>query len=169
MTAVSPVWARMNARPTVMVNGTVFEGPTAMIGWRPYVGVESFADAMDLPHIHDVKCWQLAKVQSGSMNPLKLEVLGPSGQPLPTVRRAGVTMVDLMAACHSLNVPFHYGFSTRTFEVGTPYRGQRIKGAWYRWLSHRWGWYQAPLWDINPANSAYTMSPRWPKGIKQRL
>lgn len=142
LSLVSPAMARQaNKDATIQVNGTNFEGKWAIIGERPYVGVESFAKALGLPRIHNVKDWQLAQSPSGPVNPLELVVRGPKSK-LPTVRHAGATMVDLKAACADLDIPLHYNFYSRVWQVGSPYKGEFLKGAWYRWLSNSHRWYQ---------------------------
>lgn len=144
LTMFSPASARQEqTEPGIWVNGVNFEGKWAIIGERPYIGAESFANALGLPRITNYKARVLAKKSTGAHSPLDLIVYGPKNQKLPTVRHAGVTMCDLEAACEELGLPFHRNFYTRVWQVGSPYRGEFLKGAWYRFLNQKNGWYEA--------------------------
>ncbi len=147
----------MRSPVTIKVEGVTYEGVWAFVGERPYVGVESFGNAMGYPRVHNVKGWSLnppGAPRSTSINPLVLAVEA-AGQQIPTSRFAGATMVDLQAACNALDIPYHYDFGRRTFEVDSPYRGEIMKGALYRWYSNHYQWYAQDdgtncLWVYNP-------------------
>lgn len=133
----------MRSPVKIKVEGIPYEGVWAFVGDRPYVGVESFGNAMGYPRVHNVKGWSLnppGAPRSTSINPLVLAVEA-AGQQIPTTRFAGATMVDLQTACDTLHIPYHYDFSARTFEVDSPYRGEIMKGALYRWWSNHYEWY----------------------------
>lgn len=133
----------MRSPVTIKVEGVTFEGVWAMVGERPYVGVESFGNAMGYPRVHNVKGYALnppGTPRSTSVNPLVLAVEA-NGKQVPTTRFAGATMCDLQSTCKALDIPYHYDFSTRTFEVDSPYRGEIMKGALYRWWALHYGWY----------------------------
>lgn len=133
----------MRSPVTIKVEGVTYEGVWAFVGERPYVGVESFGNAMGYPRVHNVKGWSLnppGAPRSSSINPLVLAVEA-AGQQVPTTRFAGATMVDLQATCDALDIPYHYDFSRRTFEVDSPYRGEIMKGALYRWWQNHYLWY----------------------------
>lgn len=154
---------------SVEVNGKPFYGKWAMIDERPYVGVEAFGQALGLPRIHNAKDWQLAESASGTSNPLDLVVRGPKGK-LPTVRQGGVTMVDLIAASEALGLPFHYNTYARTFQVGSPYYGEQMRGAWTRWYNARYDRYTPGHSSRAPfRNHSRDDHPGWPKGTKQKM
>lgn len=44
-------------------------------------------------------------------------------------------MVDLRSAADALDIPFHYDFGSRTYQLGNPYEGEWMVGAWYRFFS----------------------------------
>lgn len=166
LTFASPASAR---DLSVSVNGQPFYGKWAMVDERPYVGVEAFASALGLPRIHNAKDWQLADKASGTSNPLDLVVRGPKGK-LPTVRQGGVTMVDLRAAADALGLPFHYNTFARTFQVGSPYYGEAMKGAWYRWYNQRYGRYTPSHLSTEPMRDHMNDDhPGWPKGTKKKM
>ncbi len=145
---------RPHSDATINVNGIEFQGKWAIIGERPYVGVESFGKALGLPRIHNAKGWQLAEKPMGTLNPLELVVKGPRSK-LPTVRHAGVTMVDLLAASDALGLETHHNFYSRTWQIGTPYKGEFLKGAYYRWLAHANNWYNKNALTGVDLNSNY--------------
>ena len=147
----------MRSPVTIKVEGVTYEGVWAFVGERPYVGVESFGNAMGYPRVHNVKGWSLnppGAPRSSSINPLVLAVEA-AGQQIPTSRFAGATMIDLQTACNALDIPYHYDFERRTFEVDSPYRGEIMRGALYRWYSNHYQWYAQDdgtncLWVYNP-------------------
>lgn len=150
----APSAARVdNDAVQIMINGVRYDGEWAYIGGRPYVGVESFGKSLGFPREHNVKGWCLnpppPPASQCNVSPFELAVQA-KGKALPTVRFAGVTMVDLRTALEALDIPFHYRFYDRTYSVGNPYYGEYMKGAYYRWLSlnNDWndmGWGDLPL------------------------
>lgn len=125
--------------PKINVNGKPFMGKWAMIDDRPYIGIESFSDALGIPRAHNFKGWSLAQNPDPNVNPFELATKVEDDM-VPTVRFGGVTMIDLMAASNALDMPFHHNFRNRTFQVGSNYTGEEIKGAWYSYLSQARGW-----------------------------
>ncbi len=130
---------------TIKIDGINYEGTWAFIGDRPYVNVESFGKALGLPRVHNVKNWYLGEDGKPKGSPFQLAVETAKGT-LPTTRFAGATMVELPAALRALGIPYHYDTKARTFEVGDPYQGEYMIGAWYRWYSNRNNWY---TWNAN--------------------
>ncbi|MEW6278770.1 MAG: hypothetical protein AB1758_09125 [Candidatus Eremiobacterota bacterium] len=128
---------------TIKVEGVTYEGVWAMIGERPYVGVESFGKALGYPRHHNAKGWCLNPPDGKHRDPTNPFVLAveAAGKRVPTARFAGATMVDLRSACEALDIPFHYDFHCRIFEVGSPYEGEIMKGALYRWHANHYDWH----------------------------
>lgn len=139
---VAPALASvMKPEVSLRINGAPFEGKWTTIGDRIYVGVESLARALGYPRRHNVKGWCLGPEGNPcEVSPLELAV-DAAGQPLPVVRHGGVTMVDLKEACRVLHIPFHYHFASRTYQVGSPYLGEAVKGAVYRWHTLHYNWH----------------------------
>ncbi|GMU56923.1 MAG: hypothetical protein AMXMBFR33_60690 [Candidatus Xenobia bacterium] len=132
----------MRTPVTIKVEGITYEGVWAFVGERPYVGVESFGNALGYPRVHNVKGWSLnpPPPRTSGINPLVLAVEA-GGKNIPTTRFGGATMCDLQTACDALDIPYHYDFERRIFEVDSPYRGEIMKGALYRWWSNHYDWY----------------------------
>lgn len=125
---------------TIRIDGINYEGTWAFVGSKPYVNVESFGKALGLPRVHNVKNWYLGRDGKPKGSPFQLAVESAKGT-LPTLRFGGATMVELPAALKALGIQYHYDTMARTFEVGEPYHGQYMIGAWYRWYANTRSWY----------------------------
>lgn len=118
----------------IRIDGIIYEGRWAYIGDRPYVNVESFGKALGLPRRHNVKNWYLSSQGSPKGSPFQMQVESCTGK-LPTVRNGGATFVDLQSACQAMEIPFHYDFYNKYYEIGDAYHGQYMIGAWQRWIN----------------------------------
>lgn len=148
----------------IRIDGLIYEGTWAMIGDRPYVNVESFGKALGLPRVHNVKNWYLGEEGKPKGSPFQLAVETAKGT-LPTVRFAGATMVELPAALRALGIPYHYDTAARTFEVGDPYMGEYMIGAWYRWYANSHSWYNwtGQSWQAMSRNWTIRDTDTWPE------
>lgn len=121
------------------VNGNPFFGKWAIVDDRPYVAVEAFANALDMPRKHYYKGWSLAKKPSKNIDPLELLTLADKSK-VKTIRFAGLAMVDLFGAANALDLDIHHNFANSTIQVGDNYKGEMNKGKTYRYLSRAKGW-----------------------------
>ena len=140
-----PAQARvMDDAVQIVVNGKPYFGEWAFVGDRPYVCIEAFGQALGYPRNHHVLGWCLDPAKTCTANcptsPFDLAVRS-KGKVLRTVRSGGNTMVDLRQALEVLEIPFHYRFRDRVFEVGNPYNGGTMAGACYRWMSLHYDYY----------------------------
>lgn len=119
---------------SIRIDGIIYEGQWAYVGERPYVNVESFGKALGYPRRHNVKNWYLGKEGAPKGSPFQLMVES-YGKDLPTTRFGGGTFVDMQAACKQLHIPFHYDPEGQVYEIGNPYQGEYMIGAWQRWLN----------------------------------
>jgi hypothetical protein len=123
----------------VNVNGNPFFGKWAIVDDRPYLGVEALSDSLKLPRKHYYKAWDIARDAKETGDPLMLMTTA-EGTKIPTLRFGGVTMVDLYAVANALDLPVHHNFRNKTFQVGSDYNGEMMKGAWYRYMARKHGW-----------------------------
>lgn len=121
------------------VNGNPYFGKWAIVDDRPYVAVEAFANALDMPSKHYYKGWSLGKKPSKNIDPLELLTLAESKK-VKTIRFGGNAMVDLFGAANALGLDIHHNFTNSTIQVGDNYKGQMNKGKTYRYLSRARGW-----------------------------
>jgi len=152
---LAPAQARVSAHDVkIVVNGVPFHGEWAMVGERPYVGIESLGKALGSPRQHNVLGWCLESADSAAKtcdaNPLELLVRS-QGQTLKTVRHGGVTMVDLRQAAQVLGLSMRHRLHDRTFMVGLPFYGQSAAGDQHRQRTLK--------------NDLYKFrGPKWPPG-----
>ena len=142
------------------VNGVPFFGKWALVNDKPYVGIEAFSDAINLPRKHYYKSWNLAEGAEEVGDPLVLMSTAEELE-VDTIRFGGVTMVDLYSVAAALDLPVHHNFRNKTIQVGSPYVGYEIPGRWYRYLSRQRGW---RMWDdlerVRPGTNPYFESNR---------
>lgn len=117
----------------IRVDGRLYEGTWAYIGDRPYVNVESFGKALGVPRRHNVKNWYLGSEGNPKGSPFQLAVES-GNKKIPSIRYGGATYVDMMAACKAMDIPVHIMPHTKMYQVGSPYAGEYMIGAWQRWL-----------------------------------
>lgn len=123
----------------VSVNGNPFFGKWAMVDDRPYVGIEALSDALNIPRKHYYKAWNITDDAGEAGDPLMLMTTADTA-PVKTIRFGGVTMVDLYGVANALGMPVHHNFTTKTFQIGSDYTGEQMKGAWYRYMARTHGW-----------------------------
>lgn len=128
------------------VNGNPYFGKWAMVNDRPYIGVEAFSDYLGIPRSHYYKGWSVAKTPSENIAPLDLAVMAEN-EKVDTIRFGGVTMVDLNQAAAALGLAVHRDLDKKVIQVGTGYRGEEMKGKWYRHLSRARGWTDQEMTD----------------------
>lgn len=161
MLALGGVAGADDSALNLSINGKPFYGKWTMVDDRPYVGIEALSDALNLPRKHYYKAWNVTEEAAEAGDPLTLMSTADDSE-VKTIRFAGVTMVDLYQVANALDLPVHHNFRTKTFQIGSNYTGEEMKGKWYRYLSRAHGWrVDTDLNRLHPINRTHRHDREW--------